>query len=168
MPLVLILIALIAVVGGVIYVRNGNPEATPTPAPVATETRPATEETPTQTPEPEVVAAPTRDLTTEEAATTAAADTYTADGSYLTPARTSHKLSVTLTVADGIVTDASVTYDDGEGFSNPNQERFDGAYKAEVIGKPVTGISLSRVGGASLTTEAFNQAVSDIASQIPS
>jgi len=88
------------------------------------------------------------------------------DVSYLTPARTSHELTVSLTVAQGIVTDATIIYDKGDGFSNAHQERFDGAYKAEVIGKPIDSISLSRVGGASLTSGAFNDAVKKIAAQL--
>ena len=93
------------------------------------------------------------------------AKTYTENVSYLTPARTEHKLAITLTVDKGIVTAADVVYDGGAGFSNPNQERFDAAYEAQVIGKSLDNISLSRVGGASLTTEAFNQAVAAIKAQ---
>ncbi len=101
----------------------------------------------------------------DTAATTIAANTFTGSGSYLTPARTTHELEVALTVENGIVTAADVTYDRGAGFSNPNQERFDGAFEAQVIGKSLDSISLSRVGGASLTTEAFNQAVAAIQAQ---
>ena len=93
------------------------------------------------------------------------AKTYTGSGTYLTPARTNHKIDVSLTVEDGIVTAADVIYDGGEGFSNPNQERFDGAFEAQVVGKSLDSISLSRVGGASLTSEAFNQAVVAIRAQ---
>jgi hypothetical protein len=91
--------------------------------------------------------------------------TFTEDVSYLTPARTEHTMSVSLTIAEGVVTEANVIYDAGEGYSNPNQERFDTAYKSEVIGKPLSEISLSRVGGASLTSQAFNEAVAKIAAE---
>ena len=103
--------------------------------------------------------------TNDESATMVAANTYTGTGTYLTPARTSHEIEVTLTVEEGIVTAADVVYDGGAGFSNPNQERFDGAFEAQVVGKSLENISLSRVGGASLTTEAFNQAVAAIKAQ---
>jgi hypothetical protein len=77
-------------------------------------------------------------------------------------------MAVTLTVASGVVTDAAITYDgQSSGFSNPNHERFDAAYKAEVIGKNLSEVSLSRVGGASLTSKAFNDAVAKIAAQQP-
>lgn len=97
--------------------------------------------------------------------TTITGTTFTEKVSYLTPARTEHKMAVSLTVTDGVVTEANVVYDEGDGFSNPNQERFDAAYKAEVIGKSLADISLSRVGGASLTSQAFNDAVAKIAAQ---
>ena len=75
-------------------------------------------------------------------------------------------MAVTLSVADGIVTDASVTFDgQSSGFSNPNHERFNAAYKPEVVGKKLTEVSLSRVGGASLTSKAFNDAVAKIVAQ---
>lgn len=93
------------------------------------------------------------------------AKTYTENVSYLTPARTEHKMAVKLKVANGIVTEVDVVYDEGAGYSNPSQERFDGAVSAEVIGKPLAGISLSRVGGASLSTNAFNEAVLKIQAQ---
>ncbi len=100
-----------------------------------------------------------------EVETSLLAKTYTGSGTYLTPARTNHKIDVSLTVEDGIVTAADVVYDGSEGYSNPNQERFDGAYEAQVVGKSLDSISLSRVGGASLTSEAFNQAVVAIRAQ---
>jgi hypothetical protein len=103
--------------------------------------------------------------TSQNDETATLASTYTGSGTYLTPARTSHKLDVTLTVEAGIVTDADVVYDGGAGYSNPNQERFDNAYKVEVIGKPLSDISLSRVGGASVTSNAFNEAVASIRAQ---
>lgn len=97
---------------------------------------------------------------------TAAATTYASSQTYLTPARTSHKIDVNLTIAeDGTIIGANVSYDDKDGYSNPHQERFDGAYQAEVVGMPIADVSLSRVGGASLTSEAFNAAVAEISVQ---
>lgn len=103
----------------------------------------------------------------EPAAVTGTAGTYQASGEYLTPARTQHSVDVTLTLSDGIVTDSTVLFDgktEGE-YSNDNQARFADAYKAEVIGKPLGAISLARVGGASLTSRAFNEAVVKIATE---
>ncbi len=157
MPIVVAILGVIMVVLGVLlFTLSPAEETTPvvqTEEMNRTETMEAEEEAVVET-EPLV-----------DVETSLMANTYTGSGTYLTPARTSHEIEVSLTVENGIVTAADVIYDGGEGFSNPNQERFDGAYEAQVVGKSLDSISLSRVGGASLTSEAFNQAVAAIRAQ---
>ncbi len=169
MPIAITIIALIAVLGaGIFFISSSetpaNSAVTPveTPATNRTET-PARTDTPAEDMEMNVDAEVGMDIDPE---TTTSGKAFTSSASYLTPARTTHNIDVTLTVANGIVTDASVVYDKKEGFSNGNQERFNGAFKAEVVGKPLSTISLSRVGGASLTSEAFNTAVANIAAMV--
>jgi hypothetical protein len=88
---------------------------------------------------------------------------YTASVSYLTPSRTSHDMEVTLIInSNGIVEDASIVYDNGDGFSNGHQERFDNNYRSLVVGQSLETIDLATVAGASLTTEAFNEAVAKV------
>lgn len=89
---------------------------------------------------------------------------YTTAASYFTPARTRHDMDITLTISDDIVTDAVIIYDGGAPETG-HHRRFDDAYKAAVIGQPLANISLARVGGASLTSEAFNEAVDTIEQQ---
>jgi hypothetical protein len=102
-----------------------------------------------------------------EAEVSATGQSYSASAEYLTPARTPLEVTVNMTVAaDGTVTESDVVYDNGAGYSNAHQERFDKAYASEVIGENISDINLSRVGGASLTTEAFNEAVAEIAAQV--
>jgi hypothetical protein len=179
MPIIITVIAIV-VIGAGAYLWSTQATAPVTrPDITATEelievaeTIPATDEVPTpdptDTPDDTLVI---EEPTTDESAIapeppSATVVTESIDVSYLTPARTSHDMTVTLTVADGIVTDASIIYDNGDGFSNAHQERFDGAYKAQVIGQPIDGIALSRVGGASLTTGAFNDAAAQIAARL--
>lgn len=92
---------------------------------------------------------------------------YTTVTTYRTPKQTEYQLNVALTITDDIVTDAVVTYSQGAE-KDPNAKRFEDAYKAEVIGKSLDGINLSRVGGASLTTNAFNKALTEIKKQAQS
>jgi hypothetical protein len=159
MPIVVAILGVIIVVMGVLFFTMSPAE--PTPA-AGTEEVNRTESMEMDT-EAEIEIDTTINPETSLNDTTATlASTYTGSGTYLTPARTSHKIDVTLTVEGGIVTNADVVYDGGAGFSNPNQERFDGAYKAQVVGKSLSEISLSRVGGASLTSAAFNEAVASI------
>jgi len=103
----------------------------------------------------------------EPTAATGGPVTFRSSGEYLTPARTEHVVDVSLTLEAGVVRDATILFDGKAAgqYSNDNQARFADAYKAQVVGKPLGDISLSRVGGASLTSRAFNEAVVKIAAQ---
>jgi len=90
--------------------------------------------------------------------------TYTADGSYQTP-ETVETISVTLTVADGLVTDVEVTGDPQARESEQYQGEFIGGIADEVVGKSLDDIEVSRVAGSSLTSGGFNEAVDSIKEQ---
>jgi uncharacterized protein with FMN-binding domain len=90
--------------------------------------------------------------------------TYKGTASYWTPSLGRYRIDVSLTIANGIVTNANTVY--GNGAENDrNTNRFDRSYKSEVIGQKLNNINLSRVGGASLTTSAFNDALTSIRTQ---
>lgn len=180
MPIVLGIIATIALIGGGVYFFA--PGQTPVPAANQTEEvartdSQASDETVTGVSTeagvsmgPETAIAAGDAVVTPEAVTVvtpdAGAQTYTKSTTYLTPARTEHEITVNLTVSSaGIVTSADVTYDGGAGYSNGHQERFDNAFASEVTGKTLSEINLSRVGGASLTSAAFNEAVTEITTE---
>lgn len=119
-----------------------------------------------QSKETEGVNPPAVTTTTETPAATQKAivyrnGTYTAKTTYRTPKQAEYLMDVSLTLADDTVTDASVVYSQGAE-NDPNAQKFEAAYKAQVIGKKIDSINLSRVGGASLTTTAFNNALTNI------
>jgi hypothetical protein len=89
--------------------------------------------------------------------------TYYATKSYRTPDGT-YEMTVGLTVKGDTVTNSTVTYD-SEGTKSSYSKRFNGGYQNQVIGKDLGSINLSRVSGSSLTTAAFNNALSSIKSQ---
>ncbi len=93
--------------------------------------------------------------------------TYETDVTYLTPVRSEYAANVSLTLSKDVVTGAKVTYSNG-GKKDPNAARFNASYKAEVIGKDIDTLNLSRVGGASLTTAAFNKALVSIKAEAKS
>lgn len=165
MPVIAILGVIIVALGAAyVFIEPGAPKTTE----VVTEEANRTEESVMQedgaamtTENPPVLEVSADD----DVAIKASAAMYTAQATYLTPARTSHTIDVTLTLNEGVVSAANVIYDGGKGFSNAHQERFDKAYKNLVIGKSLDQISLSRVGGASVTSQAFNEAVVKIKSQ---
>ena len=90
--------------------------------------------------------------------------TYTADGSYQTP-ETVEEISVTLTLADGVVTDVEVTGDPKAPETTRYQGEFIDGIAAEVVGKPIDDLNVSRVAGSSLTSGGFNTAVESIKEQ---
>lgn len=99
-----------------------------------------------------------------DTSSTYADGTYTADGSYQTP-ETVEEISVTLTLADGVVTDVEVTGDP----KAPETEQYQGAFidgiADEVVGVAIDDLDVDRVAGSSLTSGGFNLAVEDIKEQ---
>ena len=83
---------------------------------------------------------------------------------YFTPKRDEYTMEISLTTENGVITDSTIFYSNGAEV-DPNAQRFEGAYKEMVIGQSIHDLSLSRVGGASLTTNAFNEAVAKIVAE---
>lgn len=87
--------------------------------------------------------------------------TYSADGSYVSPNGT-ETVGVELTLAAGTVTAVNVTQHP----SNPNTRKFQGEFAggiaAQVVGKSIDKLNVSKVAGSSLTSGGFNQALDKI------
>lgn len=90
--------------------------------------------------------------------------TYTADGSYQTP-ETVETISVTLTIAGGVVSEVEVTGDPQARESEQYQGQFIDGISDEVVGKSLDDIEVDRVAGSSLTSGGFNDAVESIKEQ---
>lgn len=73
-------------------------------------------------------------------------------------------IDVHLTVSDGEVTAVDVDGHPANGISRKHQEAFAKAIPGVVVGKPLKGLHVDTVAGASWTTEAFNKAL-DVARQ---
>jgi len=90
--------------------------------------------------------------------------TYSADGNYVSPNGT-ETVGVQLTLAAGKVTDVQITQHP----SNPNTRKFQGEFAggiaAQVVGKNLDELNVSKVAGSSLTSGGFNQAVGKIKSE---
>jgi hypothetical protein len=87
--------------------------------------------------------------------------TYSAVGSYDTPAGTEH-VGVSLTIAGGVVTAADVTSEAVAPESKRYQAMFISGYKTQVIGKNISDLNLDKVSGSSLTPQGFDDAVAQI------
>ncbi len=87
---------------------------------------------------------------------------YVGENTYPTPSG-NHTITVNLTLRDDIVTAVSNSYDESlSGTSAKITERFEEIYQAEVVGKKLEEVNLSRVAGASTTSDAFNSALAEI------
>ncbi|MRK00273.1 FMN-binding protein [Aeromicrobium sp. S22] len=105
-----------------------------------------------------------------DAATTDAADSspgsyadgdYSAEGSYTNPGGES-TVKVDLTVADGKISDVTVTPEADDLTSKQYQNKFAGGVADQVVGKSLDDLSVSKVAGSSLTSQGFNQAIETI------
>ena len=90
--------------------------------------------------------------------------TYNASASYYVP-HGNEQITVNVTLQSGTITDVSIQNSEGDRDSAQYQEDFASVYKSYVVGKKISGLSLSTVAGASDTTDGFNAAIARISSQ---
>ena len=90
--------------------------------------------------------------------------TYSADGTYTSP-NGQETVGVQLTLAADKVTAVNITTHP----SNPNTRKFQGEFAsgiaAQIVGKDIDELNVSKVAGSSLTSGGFNDAVQQIKSQ---
>lgn len=88
--------------------------------------------------------------------------TYTKTVSYYVPHGATNTIKVTLVVSGGVITSATTdkTYYDNESGMYINS--FESSVSSDASGQSLASYSPSRIGGASLTTEAFAEAISGI------
>ena len=86
---------------------------------------------------------------------------YSSSVTYRVPSGRSYTMDVSLTVTGDTVTTSNVSFDIF-GTNDGNTQNFVSEYRSHVIGQKLSQISLARVGGASITSRAFNQAIGAI------
>lgn len=87
--------------------------------------------------------------------------TYDATGGYTAPSGP-EEVVVEITLEDDIVTAVTVTPQATDGNAKQFQTQFAGGIEAEVVGKDIDTLEVSRVGGSSLTSGGFNDALEQI------
>jgi uncharacterized protein with FMN-binding domain len=153
-----VLIVIVAIVAAVTVTNKKKPAMSNT----SDVTAPTSSDTSTTTSNDPQDAAPT---TSTPATSMAFKDgTYTATGSYDSPGG-NESITVTVTLADDSVTATSATSGANDPEAREYQGQFIASYKQLVVGKKISGISLSRVSGSSLTSQGFNSAIQKIESQ---
>lgn len=93
--------------------------------------------------------------------------TYEVVGDYRSPAGPEH-INVSLTLTDGVITEAEVVSPATHPTTKKMQALFIGGYRSFVIGKNIDEVELTKVSGSSLTPKGFNDAVSKIKAQASS
>lgn len=156
-PIIVIVAVLIA--GGAYYTFNNNSSVATAPA-SAVATTPSTPLTPV-IPSAGITVKPATPVTS----TSGYKDgTYSAEGSYPTP-EDIEKISVTVTLKDGIIVNSSLVQQASNQKSSLYQGVFAGGYKEFVIGKKITDVNVGVISGSSLTGKGFNAAIANIAQQ---
>jgi hypothetical protein len=89
---------------------------------------------------------------------------YSATESYRVPGET-NKITVKVSIKSGVVTSVTTSHDYASSESADYTNSFSSEISGQVVGKGIDNISLSRVGGASLTTQSFDKAINAIVSQ---
>ena len=84
--------------------------------------------------------------------------TYTEVGKYVSPGG-AESIDVSVTIANDVITSATVTPNATRGEAKEHQQDFVAAFKSLVVGKNIDEVKLSRVAGASLTSNGFNSAL---------
>lgn len=166
-------LAIATIIGAAAFVLSQSTSTKLSAAPTANTAQIATKETTSQATDSaaSTATAPTTSQTTSS--TTASTSTssgykdgtYTAAASYSVP-RSSNTIDVSLTVKDGVVTAVKTSHNYSDRESGMYIDSFDSSIQSSVVGKSIGSLtSLSRVGGASLTTYGFEDALATIANQ---
>lgn len=111
--------------------------------------------------------APTNAMTDASTASSYKDGTYTVVGEYTSPGGP-EELGVTLVLAKGVVTDATVEVKATRPASKERQTDFAANYKTEVVGKNIEEVNLGKVSGSSLSPKGFNDAVEKIKAEAKS
>lgn len=84
--------------------------------------------------------------------------TYSADGSYQSPAGTG-TITVKLTLANGIVTAISTNGHASDPTAKSYQDDFASGIAGKVVGKKINSLNVTNVSGSSLTSGGFDAAI---------
>ncbi len=91
--------------------------------------------------------------------------TYTASTDYMVPHGENNTIAATITIKDGTVKSVSTQDNYTEYESQFYIDSFKSNISSAIVGESLDGINLTRVGGASLTTNAFDAVLDTIRSK---
>jgi len=116
----------------------------------------------TGSPDTSTAASPSADASDDTSTPTFTDGSYTEDGEYNSPGG-EEKIEVKVTLAGGVITAVTVTSDpSNDATAKQYQAQFIKGISAEVVGKKIDSLSVSKVSGSSLTSMGFNAAIKKI------
>lgn len=159
-----VVITSVVAVGSYVYIVNPlSSKTTPststqtsssTASPASQPNTPATSTAPaTSTPQPTPSVTPQTDQTNNNKT------------QYYVPGG-ANSIDVTITTKAGVVTDVKNVHKYADRESSSYIQSFDSAIKKYIVGKNIKNVSPSRIGGASLTSNAFFEALQQISTQV--
>ena len=89
---------------------------------------------------------------------------YTASASYEAPGET-ESITISVTLTANIITGTSAKSGSNSPVSSLYQQQFIAGYKQQIVGKNINSVKLSRISGSSLTSQGFNEALTQIKKQ---
>lgn len=132
-----------------------TPDMNPAPTVPAVNEPPTTQPPTTQPPKTEPPVTP------PPAKSTYKDGTYSADGSYRSPAGT-ETIGVTITLKGDVITKVTVVPKATDPKSDRFQDMFASGISEVVVGKKIDTLQVSKISGSSLTSGGFNEAVTKI------
>lgn len=91
--------------------------------------------------------------------------TYTASQSYFVPHGGQNTVKATITISSGKISAVTVNDDYSDGESSMYIQDFESSVSGAIVGQSMGSTPFSRIGGASLTSSAFYDALDTIATQ---
>jgi len=93
---------------------------------------------------------------------------YYSESTYTVPSGHEEAIKVQINLTDDKIRTAKIDFEGIVGTSRLYQKRFSNEFESVVVGKEIADLDLARVGGASLTTKAFNKALEEVRQQAKS
>lgn len=118
-------------------------------------------------PKSEVIQSPTKVMETQtpqssvEAKSIFKDGTYSVVGNYVSPGGP-RELNVTITLNDGVITQAETEGTATDATSKRFQGEFVSGFKPMVVGKNIDEVTLTKVAGSSLSPKGFNDAIEKV------
>jgi hypothetical protein len=159
-------IVTLGVLAGIVTLSTKEKTIDPATVPSRQDTS-VTGNTATQTTKTEEQIVPSTQIkkpSTKVQSTTYTDGTYSATGSYASPAG-DEEVSVSLVIQNDTVLSSTFTATSDSGKSREYQKRFADGYISQVVGKKLSDIHVGKVSGSSLTGKGFNDAVAQIQTQ---